>query len=281
MKVFTQAPPDMSRAMYRVAHALELFAPSGITVVPTVEEADLVILHVTGYQDTFEYIQKLKQDGKKFAIMQYCYVSTGHGAEDWMPLWNEAVFVWSYYRLPAPRHYFAPLGVDSNVFQDSMMPRRPYTVMTSGYIAEAECAFEAAEASRRVGWPMLHLGPTLKLGFGVSYYLDIRDKKLASLYSMCQFVAGLRRCEGFEMPAAEGLLCGARPIMFDAPHYRDWFGGLAEFIPEDDSASVTDTLEALFRDGARPVSYEEKWDAKQRFDWQRLVTGFWTKVLHA
>lgn len=128
---------------------------------------------------------------------------------------------------------------------------------------------------------MLHLGPDLKLGPGVEYHLDIPDRKLAGLYSMCQFVAGLRRCEGFEMPAAEGLLCGARPIMFDAPHYRAWFDGLAEFIPETDAASVTNALEGLFREGAVPVSQSEKWDARGRFDWQRLVTGFWTKVLHA
>jgi hypothetical protein len=67
--------------------------------------------------------------------------------------------------------------------------------------------------------------------------------------------------------------------MFDRPHYRRWFDGFAEFIPEGSPEEVADALEALFKQGARPVSEAEILAARDYFDWDTIITGFWEKVL--
>ena len=68
----------------------------------------------------------------------------------------------------------------------------------------------------------------------------------------------LRRIEGFELPAAEGLLCGARPILFANSSGYDWYKPWGVFIEETDRAGVIDQLEAIFRRGAQLVTSEER-----------------------
>lgn len=294
MKVFVDSPPLLSRAMFRVAHALRKYAPLNVQITKDPIEADLVILHVIGYQDTIEAANLLTKRGQKYGVIQYCLRSTERPSTMyWAPLWAEAQIVWSYYDLPGlvaednfypdeePNWYISPLGVDANVFNVEDGPRSDrFTIFTSGYVAREECVGEAADAVHRVqGW-QFHLGPNLNLnGTRVRYELGILDEDLADAYRSSQFVAGLRRREGFELPAAEGLLCGARPIMFDQPHYRRWFDGFAEFIPEGTPEQVTDSLEQLFRQGARPVTQAELLAAKDYFDWETIVNGFWEKAL--
>lgn len=308
-KVYVNPPPGLSRAMTRIATALAASLPEGWVAVDDEAAADIVVLHVVGYPETEAKVAALRAAGKLYAIVQCCMRSTQRPSTlDWLGLWAGAVAVWSYLDLASlvredlqaaradlrldikaldaantmaaralSHFYHAPLGADPAVFRP-WPNAKTRIVMTSGYVAESEGVRECAEAARRVGRPMSHLGPDLQVGAHVSSFLGIADTQLAQLYSLCEFVAGLRRCEGFELPAAEGLLCGARPVMFDRPHYRQWFGSLAEYVPEGSEAEVTDALAALFARGARPVTDDERAEAMRRFDWPSIVAGFWKTV---
>ena len=88
------------------------------------------------------------------------------------------------------------------------------------------------------------------------------------------------------MPAAEGLLCGARPLMLDREHYRQWFEPWAEFVPETDPATLTDAIVEIFRSDAgafrftmRTVTDAERAAAAEVFNWENLVGDFWSLVL--
>lgn len=291
MRVYVTPGAGLSRAMDRVAYAMRRYAPPMISIVDHPTLADLVVLHTIGYPETVDTIKWLTAQGQRYAIIQYCLRTTQQpSTRQWAPLWSEADVVWSYYDLKAMcredetifedvNFYISPLGADASVFQQGY-GARTFTILTSGYVAETEGVREAAEAVHRVGGKQFHLGPNLNLnGTQTQYALGISDVALAKAYQSSQFVAGLRRCEGFEMPAAEGLLCGARPIMFDRPHYRRWFDGFAEFIPEGTVAEVTDSLEKLFRDGARPVTQAERMAASDYFSWESIVEGFWERVI--
>ncbi len=67
--------------------------------------------------------------------------------------------------------------------------------------------------------------------------------------------------------------------MFDRPHYRRWYDGLAEFIPETSRKQMIEDLKVLLKKGAKPVTLEEIKEAKKRFNWEKLVTEFWKRCL--
>jgi glycosyltransferase involved in cell wall biosynthesis len=94
------------------------------------------------------------------------------------------------------------------------------------------------------------------------------------MYTSC-----LRRKDGFELPAVEGLLCNSRPIVYDAPRYRQWFDGLAEFIPEEDPEKVINNLVRLFQKSYKPVTEEERNETLKRFNWETIIKGFWNRVV--
>lgn len=301
MKVHIAMPPIDSRSFHRISQALVTHAPDGVAFVASEDTADLVVFLVIGYPETVAGVERVVAKGKRYAIVQACLRSTQEpSTEKWLPLWSGAACVWSYYDLKAAlledldrgeiggrekKHwsqtnfYHAPLGVDSAVFRPADVRKR-FTMATSGYVPETEGVLEAMEAARRVGGSVFHLGPTdARYGVYVSSALGISDELLAKRYAECRYVAGLRRCEGFEMPAAEGLLCGARPIMFDAPHYRQWFEPWAEFIPEGDFETVTTAIEQLFRSPARLVTDSEREAAAARFHWPTIIAGFWERIV--
>lgn len=299
MRAFVDSPPGLSQAMVRVADALKRHAPPSVSFVTREAEADLVLLHTIGYPETVAAIDRLTVAGKRVVIAQYCLRTTQcPHVQDWVPLWAKAALVWSYYDLIALARedgidlcapgagmsdcglYYSPLGVDPGVFTPpSNGQARPFTMFTSGYLAGPETVDECSAAVQRVGGRLFHLGPSnVVRGAHVTSAVGIPDAALVARYRQSQFVAGLRRIEGFELPALEGLMCGARPIMFDRPHYRAWFEDFAEFIPETTSAEMTDALEAVFRAGARPVSTGERLQAVKALAWERIVGDFWYLV---
>lgn len=274
--------------MYRVVTALKQYAPSHVEIVAEKEEADVEVLHAIGFPEIADRVDEVRHAGKRYAIIQYCLRTTQlPSTRDWLPLWKSAEVVWSYYDLYALMNedmvvgrfnfYDAPLGCDETVFKPIPAETKIYALMTSGYVAEPECIEEAILATKIIGGNHFHLGPTMTTQTHVTHALGIPDSLLAKVYRKTQHVAGLRRIEGFELPAVEGLFCGARPILFDKPHYRRWFDGLARFINEGASASVTNQLTAVLS-VPHPVQIGEYAHATERFNWARIARNFWAAL---
>lgn len=293
MRVHLTPPHGLSKAMTRVARALSAHAPRGVEVVDDRQSADLVVFHVINYNGVPEIISSLGSK-QRYAMLQYCYKSAGADLATWLPVWQGAACVLSYYDIAkdlteaglgsAPL-YLTPLGVDAAFTEDVLTGDRPYGVMTSGYVAGdgAEAIEEPVEAAIRNGYPTIHLGPR-PVGMSLTpsrmkMVHNIGDFTLASLYRQCLWVSGLRHVEGFELPALEGLMCGARPVMFDRPEMRLWYEGHAVFIPECSGARLTDSLTALFSVAPAAVTADERQAVREKFDWSRIATGFWERVL--
>lgn len=282
MKVYLQ-PPQPSRGLDRIAAALRRYAPPSVEVTDDRAAADLTVLYSIGRLNALgQQAAKIHLDGKRFAVVQVCLKSTMQpNPVAWLPLWHNAVVVWSYYDLSVwclPNFYHAPLGVDAEVFYPRFTyATRNYTVLTTGLSRLSESIRECALAVEAVEGKGCHIGPYLRLGDRFSQYKDLSDDYLASLMSAAQFVSGLRRKEGFELPAAEGLLCGARPILFDTPDYRWAYRDWGEYIQETDRPGVVEQLVELFKRGARRVTAEERREAAMWFDWKRICEGFWER----
>jgi hypothetical protein len=277
--------------MERVTVALKRYAPTGIDFVTDRRDAHLVILHVIGYPETETAVQHLRAGGQSFALIQYCMRSTQKpSTRDWLEIWRGANLVWSYYDIPklmeadnvfdpSINFYCSPLGVDP-VFTDRKLQEvKTFTMLTSGFVVESESIAECEAAVQRVGGRQFHLGPRDACPTAELAGVGVGDPTLADAYTRSAWVAGLRRAEGFEMPAAEGLCCGARPIMFDAPHYRRWFEPWAQFIPEGTFDEVADAITDIFRQGCVLVTEAEQKAAIERFNWKTIVEGFWEGVL--
>jgi hypothetical protein len=297
MRVYVQAPEKLSRAMHRVANALEAEAvEQGLEAVSRRQDAELVILHVIGYPETVKAVAELEEAGQRYAILQYCLRSTQRPrVPDWLELWRGSVGVWSYYNLEelaaedgveldGVPFYMAPLGADARVFNPGTGEEDPlagarFVITVSGYVAATEGIKEATAAARRADRRLYHLGPDLGLGAHTSRGLGISDHELAKIYRRSDYVAGLRRAEGFELPAAEGLLCGARPVCFDRPHYRDHYGRWAYFVNEGTKEELEEELFALFQCEPEPLEADELAAAREYFSWSRVCSGFYRNIL--
>lgn len=290
MNVHLKAPITGSRALDRVIAALTQHAPAGVTFTDEVS-ADLVVFHVVGRRDQVIRQVHALHPSQRYAVIQYCVRSTQRpNTTDWASFWESSALVWSYYDLNAlcaEDHvdsrfpfYHAPLGVDASVFTDHGA-LRPFIIASSGRAWTNESVRECVLAAQEVDRWSFHLGQPLSRAprRAVVCETGISDAQLAYRYNQCAYVSGLRRGEGFELPAAEGLLCGARPVLFDRPHYRQWFGEWADYIPEASRPDVIKNLVALFQRPYRAVTAEERAGAAARFDWAPIIAGFWKRAL--
>ena len=246
------------------------------------EDSDIVVMHVNGrLEKNLQKAENILKDGKQYIVVQYALKSTQKPkAADWIKLWRGARFVWSYYNIAAIckeegitvdfRTCETPLGTR---FEGSPKEQKNFIVTTSGldYLTESvkECVRAAKDCERRV----FHVGPNLRIQ-NIIYSDGLPDSELIRHYEQCEFASGLRRIEGFELPAIEGLMCGARPIVFNQPHYKKWYGNFAEYIDENDRESVYRDLYRLFKKGARPVTKDEIDSAKKLFNWDLILDVF-------
>lgn len=287
MKVYVDpVPSNLSQAMHRVSRALRLYSPDGVTIVDKTAEADLQVLHTIG----IEGMQRASTDVPQFAVIQYCLQSAGGSRLEWENIWRRARTVWSYYPLDVPdwvRFYHAPLGVNSSIFRLPQSGDRPIGAMSSGYVSgpDAEAIQEVADAAFLEGLSVTHLGPPNVVGMPrrrertwVSRTC-VADRDLACLYGKTKWVSGLRHTEGFELPVIEGAACGARPVVFDRPDMRQWYSGLAEFVPETNGPDLVANLRHLFSRDPQPVSESDRAALVERFNWQTITEGFWRELL--
>lgn len=294
MKVFLSPSIALhSRAMVRIANALTAYAPSSISVTPDISSADLVIFYPISHE-WFELIDQCVERGQRYAIVQCC---SGKEGVNWQHYWSNAVVVWSYLDLNFDGYdksdlYYCPLGVDEYL-SNNKSNRDPNPsvdrdiILTTGYTHgyPAEAILEPWIAASKVGLKAYHIGGwpreiprDISLSLSVTRVEGIGDDQLALLYRRAKYVCSLRYRDGFELPAAEGLCCGARPILFDQPDLRQWYGGSAVYLLEVEGDELTERLVEIFR-SSHPVSEEERREAVRVFDWELIIEGFWKEAL--
>lgn len=276
-----------SRAIKRVLTAMRRYLPDQIEEVKKWKGADLVFIHVFGRQGRItRNIERLKARGIKYAILQYSLRSTRNpSTKGWLPLWRDAELVWSYLSLngylrqdglePLTNFYPSPLGIDSEVFHP-LDRERDYLCVTTGESYLAQSVREIVLAARGIG-KVAHIGADLNKS-EVDIYTDISDHKLVSIYSRSLYASSLRRVEGFEWPGAEGLLCGAMPLVYDRHDHRKWYRDLAIFIPETKRDQIVEDVRKVFESEYAPPTKAMIAEAKDRFNWETIFAGLWERL---
>lgn len=305
MKVFLTPVGLHSRAMIRIADALTRYAPPSVEIVNDASLADLHVLYVIGFDAWEDRAKPLIDQEKEYIVVQCCFRSVPGYTDpsQWNGLWDSDAtrLVWSYYdlsehctKLNTP-FYHAPLGVDGTfgyqkalhtttqplipklIFKDQSFP-----IITTGYVS-APCA-EAIEevwiAAQRLGLSVLHIGPPKVAGIS-GLYTNVRsiegmsDSELAWYYSKARYVFSLRHTEGFELPAAEALVCGTRGVLFDQPDLHHWYSNHVEYVPDCSGEELIGYLMDIMRKHPRPINEKEHRQILNRFDWRTICKGFW------
>lgn len=293
MKARIELAEKNDPAINRVRNALKAYAPEHVVFDDNHKEfdVDLLVMMVNGRNGrTKRRIAYAKTYNASIAIMQISLISTRNPrVEDWMPIWDEAKLIWSYYDLPeiarkqgveptfSDKFYRSPLGADSKVFKPSGAGKVYLAIaVTKGYLAES--TREILTAVRHLGAKAVYVGQHIdRLGDYVDQFENITDEELADLYSKSYYVCALRRREGQDLPAAEGLLCGARPIVFDRPDQADWSSSFIT-IPEISEERIINDLVRIFRRKYNHVTESEIEHAKESFSWKTFAEGFWSRL---
>lgn len=279
-----------SPAMVRIARALQRHKPADVEIVRNPQNADMIVLYAIG-SDYIKMAREILDNRQTYVVVQCCLGSSDAARrERWHEMWQQSRLVWSYYDLRETaeevgfKFYHSALGADpcfgGREHRDTAM------VMTSGHVNGPRC--EAIEvvwsAARRCGLNVIHTGTVDVVDANRHRFANVHcvgkvsDFILSDYYHHARWVAALRHIEGFEMPAVEGLVSGACPILFEQPATRHWYGDMAHYVT--DTVNYEDLEQQLVKlfDTIPTITQETRDRAANEFSWERIVGQFWSMV---
>jgi glycosyltransferase involved in cell wall biosynthesis len=275
MKIFEFTRPEWGIAFKRISAALHQYAPADVEWTDY-DSCDLMIVHVVGTGEE----EILKRDKPKI-IIQHCYFTARPELVDYPAYWEKALLSVSFHDLrkytdKSISYYGMPWGADPEVFKLQPGIERDITVFTTGHIAQTEGIDLVFEAVTAVKGFMMHTGANFGWSRPTYTYTDyMEDTLLCETLNSAKYVSALRFTEGFELLAIEGLMCGARPIVPENDTY-DWYREFGYTV--NTKEPIVPQLITIFQQEPRPVSAEEREQIVQRFAWEHIMNGFYSKV---
>ncbi len=256
------------------------YAPHNIEFVDSPDSADFQILDIAKLSD-FNNVKC-----KRYIVNFHCRgVASEEDINDYAPFFKKAIAVYSHLDLKRELPKLCnvvtgPWGVDHRLFYHERENTHKYIILNTGAIPQTEGIFESVVAADAVGKEIIHTGPNL--GIKNKSYNACKEflttEQLRHVYQTCSYTSGMRRKEGFEKTVLEGLLCGSRPICFDTPLYRGWYGNLVEYVTEETMKETTKCLIDIFSSPYRHVTDEERAMVKKIFSWKNVATNYWKNV---
>lgn len=273
MKVYNYVPGHFGHGIKRIAAKLEQYAPPHIKFVNERSQADVVLLHTVGAQET-----STTKPTEQYVVFQYCYITAGMDKYYWNNIWQRAVGVVSYYDLRSeftgPVNFVhTPLGADSREFFHTNT-RRTKKVFATGHVAETESLDILWQACFDTKTTLYHTGENFRFGAYYKYLPYMSQSDLCRLLNEVEFVSCLRTIEGFELLGVEGLFCGARPIVLDLPCY-DWYRDYSYTVRQ--THLYTD-LVGLLKSTPAPVSVSEFEEITAQFEWGDIVENIYQEL---
>jgi hypothetical protein len=292
MKFYFPYDRLISRAMERIRSAFMRYAPKDTVFVNTPEADAIQCLHYIGQnprEDTckmwgsiFE-TPTLPKTSKYILFLYLNNIFYPQFEADWKRLLENAVAIITTSPDLIPYNcniIETAWGYEPSIFNDINVPKK-YTVLATGYMADAEAIDAVFLACYKSMTSMVHVGGLLDPQWREPTYTrfqNISDQELRLLYNQSRYVSALRRDPSYEMPAVEGYACGCQPICF--PHYatKKYFSDFAffvPFLPRDELAQV------LIEHFKKPVEVKPNPEILKRFYWQTTMTDVWKKVCEA
>lgn len=272
MKIYEYNNKNWGMAFGRISGALRRYA-EGVEFVPTLDEADVVIVPIVGNGEE-QPCQEALDKKKPLVMWQHCYLTT-QDPSAWEKYWVEANLSVSFHDLniytdKKINTFSTPLGAEEGVFTLQPRIKRFVKVFATGHVAETEALDKLHDACVQTKSIMVHTGENFKYPTDYQFINYLPDDIFVQALNSTEYVAGLRLIEGFEMMCVEGLFCGARPIVPDLHTYR-WYKDFGYFIDVDDGADITSQLVYLFSYKPEPITEEIRQEAVKRFSWKNII----------
>jgi len=100
----------------------------------------------------------------------------------------------------------------------------------------------------------------------------VDDADLPALYAGAMVVLAPSRGEGFDLPLAEALACGAVAVASDIPVHKEHFAGAVELFATGDSEALTQAARTVLEDSARAAALRVAGPKHTaRFDWNEVA----------
>lgn len=281
VKVWFQAPAGVGECLRIIAIGLCENRPAGVETVWKKEEADLIVEFSLG----LPCLERIRRNaaGKPFAVYQICLETSGTPVPELQTFWSEAKAVVGYLDLGPLCPNFTRLspGVDFDFFRPSSVIEWPsWDLCTHGYVSDgaSEPIIESHDAVRAMGGRAIHVGGKCYPNQDrVERCENVPRERMLEIFRKSRYVSALRWIEGFEMPGFEALACGTRPIAFDIPCYRYWFGEHASYVPYRQEG-IVEAIAKVLKENPKPVSAQERDELYERFSWPRVADRFWRAV---
>ena len=258
------------------------YAPVNYEFVSDYNDAELQILDITRISD-------------KHYLRCENYILLFHTFGEWAnespskyyDLFKNAKFVYShidlaplYPEIDKNKFMRGPWGCNPDIwFKQADFKNDLFQILCTGEIASTEGIEESIAVCDKLKTKMIHVGPNLQYkNHSYKSVSNLSHKDMREAYNNSLWVSGMRRIEGFEKPVCEGLLCGARPICFDTPLYRHWYGNLARYVKEGTQRETSDDIIRVMTDEYAVVTDDEKTEVRNRFGWKNVSKKFWEKV---
>jgi len=256
------------------------YAPSLVEFTDNCGDADIQIIDIAKLADFTNLCCK------NYIINFHCRgVWSEEKIEDYLPYFKNALMVYSHLdlqsELPELTNFIrGPWGTNHRNFYHMVDNTHKYIILNTGSVAETEGIYESIIAADAVDKNIIHTGPNLQLK-NKSYHVCrefLTISNLCYMYHTCSYTSGMRRIEGFEKTVAEGLMCGSRPICFDTPLYRHWYGDLVEYVKEGTKEETTSGLIDIFKKEPRKVTKKEREITAKMFSWVNVAKIYWKSL---
>jgi len=135
----------------------------------------------------------------------------------------------------------------------------------------------------------LREGPTaqmlddLNLLDRVSFIHDLSNEEVAEQYARATICVTPSLYEGFGLPAAEAMSCGAPVVVTDGGALPEVVGDAGVVVPRGDSAALARAIAALLEDPARraDLGAAARQRARTAFSWARVAAAYETVLRRA
>jgi len=290
MKLYFPYDGKISRAMERIRRAFIGHSPPGVRFLDQMDSEAIHCLNWVGqnpreHTKTCEVIQGVPTLPLGSRYIVFAHVGNPHYL-DLDPFYQRilagALLVVTYDReilgYEGSNVLETPWGFEPSIFFREGWPRG-YKVLATGYVADSEAIDACYDACIQLGVRICHVGGFIRDLPRHSLYERLEgvpDPLLRRLYSSSEYVSGMRREGGFELPVIEGYACGAQPIVFDHSTMKKWYSDFVLYVPPVPRPDLTKALAEIL---AKPGGVDPKPEILERFYWKPIMARVWTRLL--